>query len=91
METKKLSLYYFTGTGNTYLAALKIAEVFGAGNIYAIENSDPKNIDLNSVIGIGFPIAVWNTYPIVTKFLQDLPAGNGAKAFQIFIETLSEF
>ncbi|MCL2388802.1 MAG: EFR1 family ferrodoxin [Elusimicrobia bacterium] len=85
MDSKKLSLYYFSGTGNTYLAAQKIAEVFNKNDyvstVEPIEKADAKTINLNATIGIGFPIAGWNTYPIVTKFLQDMPEGKGTQVF----------
>ena len=85
MKNKNVEIYFFSGTGNTYLAAKKIAETFTkngcAVNLFPIEKSDPSKIDLSKTIGLGFPIACWNTYPFVRKFFENLPKAEGAEIF----------
>lgn len=85
MKANKSDIYVFSGTGNTLSIAKKIAQVFNAKNIltkvHRIEATDPKNIDLNATIGIGCTVACWNTYPLVKKWLKELPVSNGTEIF----------
>lgn len=85
MKTKSVDLYFFTGTGNTFLAAKKIAEVFKENDIKAnlinIEKTDPKTIDLSKIIGLAFPIACWNTYPFIRRFIKNLPNAANTEIF----------
>ncbi|MDR2191370.1 MAG: EFR1 family ferrodoxin [Endomicrobium sp.] len=85
MKNKAVDIYFFSGTGNTYLAAEKIAQKLQSGgcqtNLFPIEKSDPLKVDLTKTIGIGFTVACWNTYPLVRKFIKSLPKTNGTEAF----------
>jgi len=85
MQNNKIDIYFFTGTGNTYLAAKKIADVLtkagSEARLLNIENSKPENIDLGRTIGIAYPTACWNTYPFVNRFINSLPKANGTPAF----------
>jgi len=85
MKNKNVDIYFFTGTGNTYLAAKKISAVMKnngcEANLLNMENAKPENVDLSKTLGIGFPIACWNTYPVVRKFVKALPDGAGAEVF----------
>ena len=85
MKNKSVDIYFFSGTGNTYLAAKKIAETFeknGRGvKLLPIEKSDPLKVDLSKSIGLGFTIACWNTYPFVRKFFESLPEAQGTEIF----------
>ncbi|MDR3306894.1 MAG: EFR1 family ferrodoxin [Endomicrobium sp.] len=85
MKNKIVDIYCFTGTGNTYLAAKKIADTLQAdgyaANVKNMTSSEPNKIDLSHTIGIGFTVAFWNTFPVVKDFINNLPNGNGADAF----------
>ena len=85
MKNKSADIYFFTGTGNTYLAAKKIASVFEENKIavrlISIEKADPLEIDFTKTIGLAFPIACWNTYPFVRRFIRNLPQAFGAEIF----------
>ncbi len=85
MKQNNINIYVFTGTGNTLIAANKIAEVFDKNSynatVYRMENVSPKDVNLNSTIGIGFTVAFWNTYPFVRRWINELPDGNGAEIF----------
>ena len=80
-----VDLYVFSGTGNTWLAANRVCEVLtreGPGaRLKLLEHSVPENIDTSRTLGIAFPIACFATYPLVTDFLNRLPAGNGCAVF----------
>ncbi|MCU0607032.1 MAG: EFR1 family ferrodoxin [Candidatus Edwardsbacteria bacterium] len=80
-----VDLYYFTGTGNTLLAAREVQKtLIGRGRqcaLHRIETSDPAAVDPTHVLGLGFPIAGFTTYPLVWTFIEKLPRSQGAPAF----------
>ena len=85
MKNKSTDIYFFTGTGNTYLAAKKIAQTLEqngcAVRLFDMAKSDPEKADLAKTIGVFFPIACWNTYPFVRRFINKLPKAQGTEAF----------
>ncbi|MGF7118833.1 EFR1 family ferrodoxin [Methanobacterium oryzae] len=82
-----IDFYYFSGTGNTLLVVKKMQETFEENgikvNLYKIEESDPKSVNLDHTIGIGFPVAFFSTYPFVWDFLKSLPNANGTDIFMV--------
>jgi ferredoxin/flavodoxin len=80
-------LYYFSGTGNTLLAARAMADEFrgrGIGcRLGRIESSDPAKTDARRALGLAFPIAAFTTYPLVWDFIERLPRSEGAPAFAL--------
>ncbi|HMK54699.1 MAG TPA: EFR1 family ferrodoxin [Methanobacteriaceae archaeon] len=84
---ENIDLYYFSGTGNTLLVVKKMAETFQNNgiktNLKKIENSDPSQVNLDHVIGLGFPIAEFSTYTFVWDFIKALPEANGTKIFMV--------
>lgn len=80
-------LYYFSGTGNTLLAARAMADEFrGRGvdcRLMRIEASDPGRIVHSQALGLAFPIAAFTTYPLVWDFIERLPRSEGAPAFAL--------
>ncbi len=86
MKNKNVSIYVFSGTGNTLLIANKIAEnlikdASCACEVFRMESTDPKSVKQNSLIGIGFTVACWNTYPFVRKWIDDMPQSDGTEVF----------
>jgi len=85
LKNKAIDIYFFTGTGNTYIATKKIAEILETNGctvgINDISRTNFKNVNLANTIGLGFPIACWNTFPIVRKFINDLPKTKGTEIF----------
>ena len=86
MKESSVDLYYFTGTGNTLLAAREVAETLRKGGkavrLLRIEEG-LRPLEENCALGIASTIAVFSTYPFVWKALQDLPEGKGRSAFMI--------
>lgn len=93
MKLEIIDLYYFSGTGNTYLVVKKMMETFEKcgieSNMYRIEDSNPENINLDHTIGLGFPIAELSTYEFVWDFINALPRANGTEIFMV--DTLGGF
>lgn len=87
MDIKNINFYYFTGTGNTLLVVREMKKFFDKQGIqtklFAIEKEDPKNVTLDAMIGLAFPVAVFTTYPVVMKFIKGLPQANGTKIFMV--------
>ncbi len=85
MKHNNINIYVFSGTGNTLVAAKKLAEVFDKNSynakVYRMEAVRAEEVNLKSTIGIGWTIAFWNTYPFVRQWLSALPDGNGAEVF----------
>ncbi len=88
-----VDIYFFSGTGNTYLAVRHLADALGAGgrnvNVFHIETvSDVVAVD-NRVVGVAFPVAAQGTYPLVWDFINSLPEGNDTEVFML--DTLAGF
>ncbi|MDR1941113.1 MAG: EFR1 family ferrodoxin [Endomicrobium sp.] len=85
MQSRQTNIYFFSGTGNTYLAAQKIKRVFEENenevNLIRIEKSQPQSVDLSNTVGIAFTVACWNAYPFVREFIQNMPQAFGTEAF----------
>jgi NAD-dependent dihydropyrimidine dehydrogenase PreA subunit len=87
-----VDLYWFSGTGNTLLAARAMRDKFMAAgikvNLVRIEDTDPGDIDPRHTIGLAVPVACQSTYPLVWDFVRKLPKTNGTKIF--LIDTLAK-
>jgi ferredoxin/flavodoxin len=87
MLNSDIALYYFSGTGNTLLAAREMQKTFSEKglncDLHRIETSDPRKIDLSHTIGLAFPIAAFTTYPLVLDFINGMPEAKGTKVFAL--------
>ena len=87
MDFKKANIYYFSGTGNTLIAAKSVQKVFEANNVptrlFAMEKEPSTNVDTSCLVGLAFPIAVFTSYPLVMNFIQKMPNANGTPVFMI--------
>jgi len=74
---RNITIYYFSGTGNTRCIAERLAARFNAGTSYSVvkrmEEVETVTVEPEEMIGIGFPIAAFSTYPVVFDFLGKLP------------------
>ncbi|UCG43603.1 MAG: EFR1 family ferrodoxin [candidate division WOR-3 bacterium] len=84
----RVAVCYFTGTGNTATAAREIADRFGPDNptdLYNIEllpaTVDPDFLARYDLVGLGSPVYAYNEPPAFTRFLRELPPGNGKPSF----------
>jgi NAD-dependent dihydropyrimidine dehydrogenase PreA subunit/flavodoxin len=93
MEFNRIDFYYFSGTGNTLLVVKKMKEVFEKDGIsvhlYRLEKTDPKDVNIQHTIGLGFPVAEQGTYPFVWEFIHALPPAHGTPIF--LVDTLMAF
>ncbi len=93
MDLDEIGFYSFSGTGNTLLVTGVMRDVFAeAGKvvrIFPIEGTDPASIDLNSTIGLAFPVAAQSTYPFIWRFVERMPSAQGTPVFMV--DTLAAF
>ncbi|MBP7563562.1 MAG: EFR1 family ferrodoxin [Candidatus Cloacimonetes bacterium] len=87
MKSKTVDLYYFSGTGNTYIVTKHIASLLEKNsykvNLYCLEKANPASVNLNHSIGLAMPTAYFSTYPFVWDFINQLPRTNGTDLFMI--------
>jgi NAD-dependent dihydropyrimidine dehydrogenase PreA subunit/flavodoxin len=87
MKSKNVDIYYFSGTGNTFLAAKKMKEIFEKNgrvcNLTKLETAGPQKINKDNAIGIAFPVACFSTYPFVWDFIKKLPETSGTEIFML--------
>lgn len=84
---KRVLIYCFSGTYNTFLAATYIAKYFKLNDIEVdvvlyntkkMDDKDPNDYDL---IGIGYPIHAFNVPQAFYHFIKALPKVNNKKYF----------
>jgi len=84
-QNASINIYYFSGTGNTQFIAKQIVSSFEKrGYTVCLEKMETKpeiKLTENTVLGLGFPVAAFSTYPLVWKFIDSLPQANGAQVF----------
>ncbi len=89
----RIDFYYFSGTGNTLLVIRKMKEVFESHgmevNLFRMEKTDPSEVNVSHLIGLGFPVAEQGTYPFVWDFISALPPAQGTRIFMV--DTLLAF
>ncbi|MDK2867234.1 MAG: hypothetical protein PWP51_5 [Clostridiales bacterium] len=88
-----ITIYYFSGTGNTLLMADAIKKAFEQRhytatlkNMTQASASDATN---EGLLGIVVPVAVQSTFPLVWDFIEQLPPGNGRPVF--LADTMESF
>lgn len=78
-----IDLCFFSGTGNTALAAARMAAEFDAlgipTNLRAIEDTDPATLYSSGTIGIACPAAAFTTHPLVWRFVKNLRPGTAGE------------
>ena len=87
LHSKEVELFVFSGTGNSLLAAQACAEVLKSEKvsvrIRSMDQPCPKNLSIETAIGLAFPVACFSTYPTVWRFIETMPAGEGREIFVI--------
>jgi len=87
LHSKTVELFVFSGTGNSLLAAQATAEVLKSEKlsvrIRSMDRPCPKDLSIETAIGLAFPVACFSTYPTVWRFIETMPAGEGREVFVI--------
>jgi ferredoxin len=78
----KTILYYFTGTGNSLVAARTLAEELGDTELVSISKVIDKDVEPQAErVGIIFPVYIWGLPLIVIRFAEKLRLKKGAYLF----------
>ncbi|MDI9370258.1 MAG: 4Fe-4S binding protein [Synergistaceae bacterium] len=86
MKESSVDLLFFTGTGNTLVAARSVANALREGGktvrLMRLENGIHALSD-DAALGIAVTTACFSTYPFAWEVLERLPEGRGRNAFAI--------
>jgi len=84
---RPVDFYWFSGTGNTLSVVRRMASVFEKNGLTVslkkMEDSDPSAVDCSHTIGLGFPVAMQGTYPLVWDFIKRLKPCRGTDIFMV--------
>ncbi|PKM77950.1 MAG: 4Fe-4S ferredoxin [Firmicutes bacterium HGW-Firmicutes-15] len=74
-QTTKITIFYFSGTGNSLWAARALARELGNTELISMVDWDinQRNID-SQLIGLVFPVHIWGVPKRVLEFLDQLQA-----------------
>ena len=84
---KAADIYWFSGTGNTLLTVRSMAAALsGAGvdvHLHRMEQTDPAGVvpGPDRLLGLACPVAAFSTFPLVWRFVEALPPGQGRPVF----------
>lgn len=85
----RVELYWFSGTGNSLLAARRVAATLRGGGVTVglqpLEKTAPATVPTGGdvTLGLAFPVAAFSTYALVWRFIEALPPGNGTPVFML--------
>ena len=86
MKSKSAEIYVFSGTGNTFLLADTIKDIFTSNNcpttLHPITGKLCKP-EPGCALGLAFTTAWFSSYPFVLDFIKKLPDGNGREVFLV--------
>jgi len=84
---QQIHLYWFSGSGNTFLAASAFSErlrqLGWTVEMRPLERSDPKTLDAESVLGLAFPTHCFAIPEIVLSFVRSLPQVESTAAMML--------
>ncbi|MBL3540224.1 EFR1 family ferrodoxin [Aminivibrio sp.] len=87
MKESSVDFYFFSGTGNTLLAARAVAGRLREGGkrvrLRRMEKGFVPFQDDGTALGIAVTVAMFSTYPFAWEFLEKLPDGGGRGAFLV--------
>lgn len=90
---KTAVFYYFTGSGNTFMAMDVVRKVFEEHSIHVethkIEEIKQVNEINHDMLGLFFPVAIQSTFPLVWDFIKGLPLVDNQKVFML--DTMEQF
>ena len=76
-------LYYFSGTGNSWRLAERIAAEHGSATPRSIERGLHPDHDAAQHHAFFFPVYAFGLPPIMSRFLKSLPPAEGRSAFAV--------
>lgn len=86
-------IFYFSGTGNTRWAAMKLAEATGEDTVFIPDvrhDSFKPKLSEGERIGFCFPVHGWRPPTIVREFIRNLQIGNAADRYVYSLVTAGD-
>ncbi len=80
-----MTIFYFTGTGNSLWVARTLASELGGAELKSIPDWQGKETIDSRVIGLVFPVHIWGVPRIVLDFIQKLKILNPDSVFAIAV------
>lgn len=80
---EKVTIYYFSATGNSLKTAMDIASGFDNQEVIRIDTTKPANHPESETVGFVFPVYMGGIPKIVSGFLQHFPFKKGIYYFSI--------
>ena len=85
--SKRLDLYWFSGSGNTLRAAqifaARLEELGYTVRLLPMEQADPSQIDPEATFGLAFPTYCFSIPERVRKFVRELPTVHETQAIML--------
>lgn len=85
--SKEIDFYWFSGTGNTLTVVKRMKDRFEEKGftvtLKKIEKGNPSSVDCERTIGLGVPVALQGTFPLVWDFIGSLPECSGTPVFMV--------
>jgi ferredoxin len=83
----KLTIFYYTGTGNSLWVARTLAKEFADSRVISISDWEKSKTEINSdLIGLVFPVHIWGLPPRVVKFAKELKALKHGYLFAVAVD-----
>jgi len=86
-DRRTVHLYWFSGSGNSLIAALALAERFRELGLTValrrLEDRDPCELDPSAVFGLVFPTHCFTLPEIVRQYVEQLPQVDRVPAFMV--------
>jgi len=76
-------LYWFSGTGNSLVAARRLAEEIGDAELLPLAGAAGEGIGDADAVGLVFPVYAFGPPLIVAEFVRQLPAAPGTYVFAV--------
>ncbi len=93
MLKEPVVIFVFSGSGNTWTVARKMADTLLDGGVSTelrpMLREGPGDISRAGTLGVAFPVAMFTAYPFVWEFVGNLPDGKGMDIFMV--DTLAGF
>lgn len=82
-----VTIYFYSGTGNTWLVVQEMVKVFHEKGLRVstrrIEDTDPDTIDREGTMGLAFPVAYQSTFDFLWDFFESMPRTTGTPVFMV--------
>jgi formate hydrogenlyase subunit 6/NADH:ubiquinone oxidoreductase subunit I len=86
-KTMEITIFYYSGTGNSLWVARVLAELLGGAQLVSISDwmKEKKPINIQTM-GVVFPVHMWGVPPPIIKFVSEIKALSPQYIFAIAVD-----